>query len=190
MNEIDQIEQELTALRKRFAESGEVLEELARLKTQFAGLLEQGEVLQSNLSRTETLFKNIPDQSKALEVKLAQIESQFETRSEQLQAQLTNFRFDFDAMGRQLQEKIEQDHQGLARLEELQKKGAANPDGSDRIQWIESSLQHFNSTLYTDRAAMQKLERRYNELKRYVDTFATVSGIVGFLMLLGLLFLR
>jgi chromosome segregation ATPase len=178
LNEIDQIEQELSELKQRFAQSAQVLEDLAQLKVQFSELTQTYQAIQSSLGQAEQILKSSPEQSEALTARLSQMESQFETRYEQLQAQLTNSRFDFDATSRQLQEKIEQDHHVLTQLRQTQEKSFANLDDGDRIQWLESSLQHFNSSMYADRTALQKLERNYNDLKRLLDICMIVGPIV------------
>jgi DNA repair exonuclease SbcCD ATPase subunit len=188
LNEIDQIEQELSELKQRFTQSAQVLDDLAHLKVQFSEFTQTYQAIQSSLGQAEQALKGSPEQSEALDTRLTHIESQFEMRYEQLQAQLTNSRFDFDATNRQLQEKIEQDHQELTRLRQTQQKSSANLDDSDRIQWLESSLQHFNSSMYSDRTALQKLERNYNDLKRVVDIMMVVGPIVCFLFLIALIF--
>jgi DNA repair exonuclease SbcCD ATPase subunit len=188
LNEIDQIEQELSGLKQRFAQSAKVLEDLAHLKSQFSELTQTYQAIQSSLGQAEQILKGSPEQSEALSTRLSQIESQFETRYEQLQAQLTNSRFDFDATNRQLHEKIEQDHQELARLKQTQDQSSANSEDGDRIQWLESSLQHFNSSMYADRTALQKLERNYNDLKRLVDIIVVIGPIVSILLLVALIF--
>jgi chromosome segregation ATPase len=188
LNEIDQIEQELSELKQRFAQSAQVLDDLAHLKVQFSELTQTYQAIQSSLGQAEQVLKGSPHQSEALGMRLSQIESQFEMRYEQLQVQLTNSRFDFDATNRQLQEKIEQDHQELTRLRQTQQKSFANLDDGDRIQWLESSLQHFNSSMYADRTALQKLERNYNDLKRMVDIIVVVGPIVCLLFLIALIF--
>ncbi len=188
MNEIDQIEQELSELKQRFAQSAQVLDDLAHLKVEFSELTQTYQAIQSSLGQAEEILKGTPAQSEVLGKKLSQVESQFEMRYEQLQAQLTNSRFDFDATGRQLQEKIEQNHQELIRLRQAQEKFSANPEEDDRIQWLESSLQHFNSTMYADRTALQKLERNYSDLKRVVDIVVVVGPIVCLLVLIALIF--
>jgi chromosome segregation ATPase len=191
LNEIDQIERELLELRQRFAQSAEVLEELTLIKAQFSELSHSRQELQARLEQAEQLFNQSPGQTQTFEARLSQIEQQLETRSEQLQAQLTSFRFDFDAINRQLHEKIEQDHQGLARLEEAQEQTLASlsVDDADRLKWIESSLQHFNASIYNDRTSLQKLERRCTELKRNVDIIAIIGGIAFFLAILTIIFL-
>lgn len=188
MNEIDQIEQELSELKQRFAQSAQVLDDLAHLKTQFSELAQTYQAVQSSLGKAEEILKSSPEQSKALGTRLSQIESQFEIRYEQLQAQLTNSRFDFDATNRQLQEKLEQDRQELTRLRQTQEKSSTHLEESDRIQWLESSLQHFNSSMYADRTALQKLERNYNDLKRVVDIIVVVGPIACLLFLIALIF--
>lgn len=190
MNEIDQIEQELSELKQRFAQSAQVLEDLAQLKGQFSELTQTYQAIQSSLGQAEQMLKGSPEQSEALGARLSQIESQFETRYEQLQAQLTNSRFDFDATSRQLQEKMEQDHHVLTQLKQTQEKSVANLDDGDRIQWIESSLQHFNSSMYADRTALQKLERNYNDLKRVVDIMMIAGPIACVLIILFVLIFK
>jgi chromosome segregation ATPase len=188
LNEIDQVEQELSELKQRFAQSAQVLDDLAHLKVQFSELTQTYQAVQASLGQAEQILKGSPEQSEALGIKLSQIESQFEMRYEQLQAQLTNSRFDFDATNRQLQEQVEQYHQELGRLRQSQDKSSANLDDGDRIQWLESSLQHFNSSMYADRTALQKLERNYNDLKRVVDIIVVVGSIVGLIFLIALIF--
>jgi SMC interacting uncharacterized protein involved in chromosome segregation len=188
LNEIDQVEQELSELKRRFAQSAQVLDDLAHLKAQFSELTQTYQAVQASLGQAEQILKGSPEQSEALSIRLSQIESQFETRYEQLQAQLTNSRFDFEATNRQLQEQVEQYHQELARFRQSREKSSTNLDEDDRIQWLESSLQHFNSSMYADRTALQKLERNYNDLKRVVDIMVVVGPFLCLLFLIGLIF--
>lgn len=190
MNEIDKIEQELSELRQRFLQSAEVLKELSLVKAQFSELSQSHQTLKENLSQAERLFSQSPGDIQSFEAKLSQVETQLDTRCEQLQAQLTSFRFDFDAINRQLHDKIDQDRQGLTRLEE-QGLTSANLSGEDgeRLKWIESSLQHFNASIYNDRTSLQKLERRYADLKRFVDIATIVGGLILFLIILAIVFL-
>ncbi len=191
MNEIDQIEQDLLELKQRFTQSADVLEELSQIKAQFSDLSQSRQALEASLAKADQLFNQSPEQLQSVETKFAQVEQQFESRYEQLQAQLTSFRFDFDAINRQLHEKIEQDRQGITRLEEVHEQALANlgVDDADRLKWIESSLQHFNASIYNDRTALQKLERRYTDLKRLVNIMAVVGGVAIAFLILSRLFL-
>ena len=191
MNEIDQIEQELLELKQRFTQSVGVLEELSEIRAQFSDLSQSRQALEASLAKADKLFNHSPEQLQSFEMKFAQIEQQFEVRYEQLQAQLTSFRFDFDAINRQLHEKIEQDRQGITRLEEVHEQALANlgVDDADRLKWIESSLQHFNASIYNDRTALQKLERRYTELKRLVNIITLAGSVALLLLILAQIFL-
>jgi chromosome segregation ATPase len=182
LNDIDQLEQELSALRQRVAQSLAVVDDLSQAKQQFAQLAETHQSLQQALDEAKSLLVQSQNSS-SLEPRLAQLESQTDVRYEQLQAQLTNFRFDFDAMTRQFQEQLDR---GQGQLSQMKRSGTQEPKGDDseRLQWLESSLQHLNSTLYADRSTLQKLERRYITLKRMVDIIAVV-GFVS-IMLMGL----
>jgi hypothetical protein len=106
-------------------------------------------------------------------------------RHEQLQAQLTNLRFDFEATTRQLREDSDHDLKKLSQPRSGNEPSFGVED-ENRIKWMESSLQHLNTSVYADRAMLQKLDRRVSNLKRTVDIVA-VSGGVSF-MILGLAF--
>ncbi|HEY9826891.1 MAG TPA: hypothetical protein V6D19_15745 [Stenomitos sp.] len=185
MSEIEQLEQELAELRRRFAQALSVVEDLSQVKAYFSDLSQKHQALETSLEKAKVFLENPPEPS--LEPRLAQLESQVDVRYEQLQAQLTNFRFDFDAVTRQLKEQIDRDQ---AKLHELNKGHpvSENSEDGDRLKWLESSLQHLNSSIYADRSMLQKLERRYNNLKRLVDIIAVV-GVTGFILIVVLIFM-
>ncbi len=184
MNEIDQLEQELVALRQRFAQSLEVLEDLAHIKEKFGTLSNTYQVLQNNIDQAKTFLETASTPS--VEPRLAQLETEMDIRYEQLQAQLTNLRFDSDAAARQLREEVELEQQKLAHLSQNSDQLPGGIEDTNRIKWVESSLQHLNSSVYADRAALQKLERRMSSIKRMIDIIA-VTGFVSF-MVMGLIF--
>ena len=181
MNEIDQLEQEIIALRQRFAQSSEVLEDLSQIKKKFDNLSNSYQVLQGSIAQAKVFLDTSP--MEPIEPRLAQVEAQMDIRHEQLQAQLTNLRFDFEATTRQLREDSDHDLKKLS-----QSKPGNEPafgvEDENRIKWMESSLQHLNTSVYADRAMLQKLDRRVSNLKRTIDIVA-VSGAVSF-MILGL----
>jgi DNA anti-recombination protein RmuC len=185
LNEIDQLEQELVALRQRFTQSLEVLEDLVHIKEKFDTLSDTYQLLQSNIDQAKTFLETASTPS--VEPRMIQLEAEMDVRYEQLQAQLTNLRFDSDAAARQLREEVELEQQKLAHLSQNsdQLPGGAAED-INRIKWVESSLQHLNSSVYADRAALQKLDRRVVSIKRMIDIIA-VAGFVGF-MVMGLIF--
>jgi Tfp pilus assembly protein PilO len=186
LNEIDQLEQELTTLRQRFAQSLEVLENLSQVKAKFDKLSDSYQMLQSNIDQAKVFLDAVSPQS--MEPRLVQMESQMDVRHEQLQAQLTNLRFDFDAVARQLREDVERGEQKLAHISQSSSdQSVTGLEDTTRIKWVESSLQHLNSSVYADRSALQKLDNRITNLKRMVDIIA-ISGFVGFIVL-GLIFL-
>jgi predicted nuclease with TOPRIM domain len=191
LNEIDKIEQELSELRQRFAQSAEILKELSLVKAQFSELDQSHQTLQANLIQAEQLFNQSPGEIQPLGARISQLEQQLEIRCEQLQAQLTSFRFDFDAINRQLHERMDRDLQGRISLGEIDEQITADlsAEDGDRLKWIESSLQHFNASIYNDRTSLQKLERRYSDLKRLVDIIAVVGGVAFFITILTIIFL-
>ena len=184
MNEIDQLEQELVALRQRFAQSLEVLEDLAHIKEKFDTLSDTYQLLQSNIDQAKTFLETASTPS--VEPRMVQLEAEMDVRYEQLQAQLTNLRFDSDAAARQLREEIELEQQKLAHINQNSDQLPGGIEDVNRIKWVESSLQHLNSSVYADRAALQKLDRRVASIKRMIDIIAVV-GFVGF-MVMGLIF--
>lgn len=184
MNEIDQLEQELVALRQRFSQSLEVLEDLSHIKEKFDTLSKTYQILQSNIDQSKIFLENSSTQS--VEPRLAQLEAEMDVRHEQLQAQLTNLRFDSDAADRQLRKEVELEQQKLANLSQNSDQFQSEGEEPTRIKWVESSLQNISSSLYADRAALQKLDRRVSSMKRMIDIIAVV-GFVSF-MILGLLF--
>jgi chromosome segregation ATPase len=184
LNEIDQLEQELVALRQRFAQSLEVLEDLAHVKEKFDTLSETYQVLQNRLDQAKTFLETASPQ--AVEPRLAQLEAQMDMRHEQLQAQLTNLRFDSDAAARQLREDVALEQQKLTTLNGNSEQFQGGKEDANRVKWVESALQHLNSSVYADRAALQKLDRRVAGIKRMIDIIA-VTGFVGF-MVMGLTF--
>jgi DNA repair exonuclease SbcCD ATPase subunit len=181
LNEIDQLEQELIALRQRFAQSVEVLEDLSHIKGKFDNLSDSYQVLQGSIEQAKALLNASP--TEFMEPRLAQVEAQMDVRYEQLQAQLTNLRFDFEATTRQLREDSGRDTQKLSQPKTSEPSFGSVEEDS-RIKWMESSLQHLNTSVYADRAMLQKIDRRVSNLKRTIDIVA-VAGGVGF-MFLGL----
>jgi DNA repair exonuclease SbcCD ATPase subunit len=180
LNEIDQLEQELIALRQRFAKSAAVLEELYQIKGKFDNLSDSYQTLQSTIDQAKAFLE--ASSAASVEPRLAQVEAQMDTRYEQIQAQLTNLRFDFEATARQLREDVDRAPQkssqsGLGNIPSL-----GTVEDENRIKWIESSLQHLNTSVYSDRAVLQKLDRRVSTLKRTIDIVA-VAGFVSVIML-------
>lgn len=185
MNEIDQLEQEFAALRQRFAQSLEVLENLSQVKEKFDKLSDSYQILQSSIDQAKTFLETSSVES--VEPRLLQLEAQMDVRYEQLQAQLTNLRFDFDAVTRQLREDVERGQQKLTHvMQSSSDQSLLSIEDTNRIKWVESSLQHLNSSVYADRSALQKLDRRVTTLKRTIDIVAVI-GFVGF-MVLGVIF--
>jgi DNA anti-recombination protein RmuC len=182
LNEIDQLEQELIALRQRFAQSAAVLEELYQIKGKFDNLSDRYQMLQSTIDQAKTFLEKLPTES--IEPRLAQVEAHMDTRYEQIQAQLTNLRFDFEATARQLREEADRAPQKLSQVNLGNIPSLGNVEDENRIKWMESSLQHLNTSVYSDRAMLQKLDRRVSTLKRTIDIVAVI-GFVGF-MILGL----
>jgi DNA repair exonuclease SbcCD ATPase subunit len=186
LNEIDQLEQELIALRQRFTQSLEVLEDLAHVREKFDTLSNSYQLLQSYIDEAKMFLETAATQS--AEPRLAHLEAEMDMRHEQLQAQLTNLRFDSDATARQLREEVELEQQKLASLSQNSGQLQGGVEDANRIKWLESSLQHLNSSVYTDRAALQKLDRRVATIKRTVDIIAVV-GFVGFMVMLLIFFI-
>lgn len=187
MNEIDQLEQELIALRQRFAQSAAVLEELYQIKGKFDNLSDTYQTLQSTIDQAKASLEALPTES--IEPRLAQVEAQMDTRYEQIQAQLTNLRFEFEATARQLREDADRDPQKTSQGNGGSLPSLGNVEDENRIKWIESSLQHLNTSIYSDRAVLQKLDRRVSTLKRTIDIVA-IAGFTSFLFLLSIIIFR
>jgi chromosome segregation ATPase len=187
LNEIDQLEQELVALRQRFAQSLQVLEDLAHIKEKFGTLSDTYQVLQGNIDQAKTFLETASTPS--VEPRLAQLEAEMDIRYEQLQAQLANLRFDSDAAARQLREEVELEQQQLAHLRQNSDQLPGGTEDANRIKWVESSLQHINSSVYADRAALQKLDRRVSSIKRMIDIIAIAGGVVGFMIIMLIFFI-
>jgi chromosome segregation ATPase len=189
LNEIDQLEQELSELRRRFSQSVGVLEELSQVRSQFADLNQTHQALKDNLARAQSFLDKLPAQSGGLDQKFSHLESQVEQRHEQLQAQLTNFRFDFDSMTRQMREEIDRVNRETNPLDSSGDKNRISLDENDRLKWLESSLQHLNASIYAEQANLQALDRRLNQLKRTVDIIA-MAGFVGIVIIFLAFFIR
>jgi chromosome segregation ATPase len=182
LNEIDRLEKELLELRQRFAQSIGVLEELSQVRSQFTALSHTHEALQANLEKTKQFLETLPAESGGIDKRFLQLESQFEVRHEQIQAQLTNFRFDFDAMTRQVREEIQRRNQALNLAENSNGEFRLAGEDADRLQWLESSLQHLNASLYSEQANVQKLDRRVTSLKRNFDFMAIAGFVAGLIV--------
>jgi hypothetical protein len=182
LNEIDQLERELIALRQRFAQSAEVLEDLAQIKKQFDQLFSSYQVLQANINQAKAVLEK--SSIETIEPRIAQVETQMDVRYQQIQAQLTNLRFDFEAATRQLREDVEQDSKKLSQTHLGNAAALGNVEDENRIKWIESSLQHLNTSVYSDRSMLQKLDRRVTNLKRTIDIVSVAGGVL--LTFLGL----
>jgi chromosome segregation ATPase len=187
LNEIDQLEQEIITLRQRFAQSAEILDDLSHIKGKFDQLSDHYQMLQGNLEQAKVLLDTSPS-AESVEPRLAQVEAQMDVRYEQLQAQLTNLRFDFEASIRQLREETHRSPQKPSQANASGESILGGVDEDNRIKWMESSLQHLNTTVYSDRSMLQKLDRRVSNLKRTVDIVA-VAGFGGLMFLLLLVFI-
>jgi DNA repair exonuclease SbcCD ATPase subunit len=187
LNEIDQLERELIALRQRFSQSAEVLEDLAQIKKQFEQLSSSYQVLQAKINQAKTFLENSPTES--IEPRIAQVEAQMDVRYQQIQAQLTNLRFDFEAATRQLREDVEQDPKKLSQIN-LASTTSLGGEDENRVKWIETSLQHLNTSVYSDRSMLQKLDRRVNNLKRTIDIVGGVGGVSLIFLALIVFFFR
>jgi DNA repair exonuclease SbcCD ATPase subunit len=185
LNDINQLEQEFIALRQRFAQSLEILEDLSQIKEKFSTLSDTYQTLQGSIDQAKTLLETVP--LEAVEPRLGQLETQVDIRHEQLQAQLTNLRFDFDATTRQLREEMEREHQKIGDFGDGSDPAFMSTEDANRLKWVESSLQQMVSSVYSDRDVLHKLDRRVANLKRTTDIMAVV-GFVAF-MLLGLMIL-
>jgi uncharacterized protein (DUF3084 family) len=185
LNEIEQLEKELSELRQRFSQSIGVLEELSQIRAQFVDLSLTYEALQDNLEKAKQVLDNLPAQSDGLDKRFLQLESQFEARHEQIQAQLTNFQFDFNAMARQLREEIQRRSQATNPVEHSIGESLLTGEDADRLQWLESSLQHLNASLYSEQANVQKLDRRISSLKRNFDIMAIAGFVAGLVFCLA-----
>ncbi len=185
MNEIEQLEKELSELRQRFAQSIGVLEELSQIRAQFTDLSHTHDALQANLEKAKQVLDTAPVQSDGLDKRFLQLESQFEARHEQIQAQLTNFQFDFNAMARQLREEIQRRNKALSLGENTSEESNLAGEDADRLQWVESSLQHLNASLYAEQTNVQKLDRRISSLKRNFDIMAISGFVAGLLLFLA-----
>jgi DNA repair exonuclease SbcCD ATPase subunit len=186
LNEIDHLEQELGALRQRFAQSAEVLEDLSQIKEKFQTLSDSYQALQGSIDQAKAFLEASPTESR-----LAQVEAQMDVRYEQLQAQLTNLRFDFEATTRQLREDADRNltMPRSTSPSDVKQGPLGSIEEDNRIKWIESSLQHLNTSVYADRSMLQKLDRRVSTLKRTIDIIA-VAGFVVFMFLFALVIFK
>jgi DNA repair exonuclease SbcCD ATPase subunit len=187
LNEIDQLEQELIALRQRFAQSAAVLEELFQIKGKFDSLSDSYQTLQSTIDQSKAFLETSTTAS--IEPRLAQVEAQMDTHYEQIQAQLTNLRFEFEATARQLREDADRAPQKTSQVNGGNLPSLGNVEDENRIKWMESSLQHLNTSIYSDRAMLQKLDRRVSTLKRTIDIVA-VAGFASVLFILSIIIFR
>jgi DNA repair exonuclease SbcCD ATPase subunit len=173
LSDIDQLEQELSDLRQRLSRSLAALDELSQVQSQMTSLSHTQQSLDATLAEAKQFLANPPEAN--WEPRLKQLESQLDTRYEQLQAQILNFRCDFDALTHQLQE-----DRGLQPGFSAMGEGDTASEG--RLKWLESSIQHLNSSVYNERSTLQTLDRKVKTLKRTLD-IVTVSVFVGFIAL-------
>ena len=182
MSEIDHIEQELFALRQQFSQSAALLGELSQIDQKFRQFSQDQQSLRATINEIKSLVENPQVEHGGLEQRLTQLETQVETRYEQLQAQLTNFRCDFDAMTRQVREELEQRQNLLHQFEQADLDALAKLTDGNRLQWIENSVQHLNSTVFADRSVLQSLERKHKTLNQTLN-ITTLIGFIGFVVL-------
>jgi multidrug resistance efflux pump len=173
LSDFDQLEQELSEIRQRLSRSLEFLDELTQAQSQLQSLSHTQTALNATLEEAKQFLENPPTNS--WEPRLKQVESQLDIRYEQLQAQITNFRCDFDALTRQMQE-------GSVFSSEKFAEGEVPEISEGRLKWIESSIQHLNSSVYNERSTLQALDRKVKNLKRTLDV-VTISVFVGFIAL-------
>lgn len=173
MSDIDQLEQELSELRQRLSRSLTALDELSQVQSQLASLSQTQLALDSALAEAKEFLANPPEAN--WEPRLKQVEAQLDVRYEQLQAQILNFRCDFDALTHQLQE-----DRGLQPGPAMVTGGETDSEG--RLKWLESSIQHLNSSVYNERSSLQTLDRKVKNLKRTLDVVMIIV-FVGFMAL-------
>jgi hypothetical protein len=85
-------------------------------------------------------------------------------------------------MTRQVREEIQRRNQALNLAENSNGEFRLAGEDADRLQWLESSLQHLNASLYSEQANVQKLDRRVTSLKRNFDFMAIAGFVAGLIV--------
>lgn len=179
MSAIDQLEKELESLRSRFSQAFQVLDGFSELQTHFEQLTQTQQELEQSLSQAKNSLEeaSVPSQ---LQEQYVELESQFDTKYAQLQSEILDLRHSFEATTYDLQEQLHHDRSQLQQLEQ-----ATTPaPGSDtnKLDWLENSMQDLSNLIYADRSALQHLDRRLNHVKRVTDII-TIVGASGFFVM-------
>lgn len=180
MSAIDQLEKELEDLRSRFSQAFQVLDGFSQLQTHFEQLTQTQQELEQSLSQAKNSLEDASAPSE-LQEQYTELESQFETKYAQLQSEILDLRHSFEATTYDLQEQLHHDRSQLKQLEQT----ATVPDpGADtnKLDWLENSMQDLSNLIYADRSALQHLDRRLNHVKRVTDIITIVGGSGFFVM--------
>ncbi|KAI9132872.1 hypothetical protein [Acaryochloris sp. CCMEE 5410] len=179
MSAIDQLEKELEDLRSRFSQAFQVLDGFSQLQTHFEQLTQTQQELEQSLSQAKNSLEDASAPSE-LQEQYTELESQFEAKYAQLQSDILDLRHSFEATTYDLQEQLHHDRNQLKQLEQT----ASPAPGADtnKLDWLENSMQDLSNLIYADRSALQHLDRRLNHVKRVTDII-TIVGASGFFVM-------
>jgi uncharacterized phage infection (PIP) family protein YhgE len=176
---IDQIEKELETLRSRFNQAFQVLDGFSQLQTHFERLTQTQQELEQSLTQAKAALQESSPPAQLQEY--TQLETQLEAKFTQLHGELIDLRHNFESTTYDLQEQL---HQDRRQLNQLQQQNLNTTPGveSNKLDWLENSLQDLSNLIYADRAALQHLDRRLNHVKRLTDLQTIIGASCFFLM--------
>ncbi len=179
MSAIDQLEKELEDLRSRFSQAFQVLDGFSQLQTHFEQLTQAQQELEQSLDRAKNTLQETSAPAQ-LQEQYSELESQLEAKYAQLQSELLDLRHSFEATTYDLQEQLHHDRSQLKQLEQT----ADSSPGADtnKLDWLENSMQDLSNLIYADRSALQHLDRRLNHVKRVTDIMTIVGASCFFVM--------
>ncbi|WP_299484655.1 hypothetical protein [Acaryochloris sp. IP29b_bin.137] len=175
MSAIDQIERELQDLRSRFSQAFQVLDGFAQLQTHFEHLTQTQQELEESLNQAKDRL-----QDTSVPTHLQEKYTELETQYAQLQSELLDLRHSFEATTYDLQEQLHHDRSQIKQLE--QSAGTAPGADSNKMEWLENSMQDLSNLIYADRSALQHLDRRLNHVKRVTDIITIVGASCFFIL--------
>jgi len=180
LSAIDRLEKELEGLRSRFSEAFQVLDGFSQLQTHFEQLTRTQQELEQSLSQAKNSLQETSEPAQ-----YAELESQLEAKFAQLQSEILDLRHSFEATTYDLQEQLHHDRSQLKQLDQM----TAPAPGADtnKLDWLENSMQDLSNLIYADRSALQHLDRRLNHVKRVTDIM-TIVGASGFFVMTIIIF--
>jgi len=176
LSAIDQVERELKDLRSRFSQAFQVLDGFAQLETHLERLAQTQEELEQSLNQAKDRLQDSSTND------FSDLESKIEDRCSQLHSELLDLRHSFEATTYELRDQLHHEQTQIKQLEKFA--GTTSGSDSNKMDWLENSMQELSNLIYADRSALQHLDRRLKQVKRLTDVLTIVGGCCFFIMTL------